>query len=174
MKDLDPFNHFFKSARCWIQVGVKLEIVEDIIESASLKGESCFLAAPELSSELENKLRKKTLKRDCSLKLYQRYAGTVLSALAEAMNMVIDKNKKQVDKALLNRRLFNAAIVASELFHMLTQDRRAFIIAGLTKDMKSRLSSTIPKKLLFGDNLSYILGDSEVMENSNLEQNFLN
>lgn len=86
------------------------------------------------------------------LSLVNELAGGI-SALGQALNHLLDKERAVHDKNVIVTQLSDAGRLFTDTFHSISISRRASITPLLNKTVKDATANTLVDVVLFGDNL---------------------
>ena len=140
----------------WISAGLSKETKEDLLDKYPRKG-NLLLEAPELNPEIAVILNESGAKRDSLFIQEQNYAASGMSALGEAITMILNDEEETIDRLKLLQNLGDAGKLLAQLHYQISSARKAYIAPVLTKQTKELLQKTSPSTLLYGNNLSDII-----------------
>lgn len=105
-----------------------------------------------------------SIKRDEHFQNTQRLAGSAMSALGKAMNMLLQNSDDNLDTLKLLGFLSDTGKLIAHLHNAETIARRAFIAPGFSKSVKSILDKSNRGNFLFGDNLTEKINEVNSLE----------
>lgn len=111
------------------------------------------LEAPVLNPEISTILPEYSAKRDSHMLERTQLAGAALAALGSAISDIIEE-KEGIDKTDFVEKLNDAAKLITHVMFSQTESRKAFILPGIDKTIKSLLEKSKTDEYLFGKNLS--------------------
>lgn len=148
----------------WMKKGLSdKEEKEKILSSIDRKGE-LHLEAPLLNEEVSVNLNPRAFARDEYFRQYQNIIATALGNAASVLSMVLDDRKKEIDRERVLKYLSNAVKLLSDLFYLLNNARKAFLIGGYEEKTQKLLKSIEPTTYLFGDDLKTRITNAKAME----------
>lgn len=137
----------------WLTEGLPEDTKKELKDKYPLTG-NVRLEAPELNEEIVSTLNEAGTKRDQLFVAEQNLVGSALSALGEAITMILKDEEEPVDQLQLLEKLSDGGKLLSQLHFQVSSARKSFIAPVLTKPMKELLQKTKPGTLLYGEKLS--------------------
>lgn len=137
----------------WLAEGLPEDMKKELIDKYPLDSNMRF-EAPELNEEVVSVLNEVGTKRDQLIVAEQNLAGSALSALGEAITMILNDEEEPVDQLELLEKLSDGGQLLSQLHFQVSSARKSFIAPALSKQMKELLQKTKPGTLLYGERLS--------------------
>lgn len=113
-----------------------------------------LIDAPAVNAEVKRPLSEVILKRDKAIEHKQKFLGSAISGLGEAITMLISSKDK--DSKLL-RILMDIARILCDCQHADTITRRNYILNSLKKELRDQLQNTKVDAFLFGQDFSEAL-----------------
>ena len=147
----------------WLTGGLKSEVKEELLKKYPRKG-NILLDPPEVNPVMLLSMSEQAIKRDEHFQDTERLAGSALSALGSAMNLLLEKTEEQLDVMKLFELLSDAGQLITDLHHTETVARRAFIAPGFSKSVKTILDKTDRGKFLLGDNITEKINEASSLE----------
>lgn len=147
------WNHFVAN-------GIPKEEQEKLLEKYARKE---GFDGPALNQEILTVLSESAQKRDAFLTEIQKVAGSILMALGAAIACLLNE-QESIDKLSFLEYLSDAAKLATSIFYKQNESRKAFILPGMTKQVKDLLSKTKSDTFLFGKGLSELIKESKALE----------
>ncbi|XP_049877990.1 uncharacterized protein LOC126375167 [Pectinophora gossypiella] len=132
--------------------GLSKEIKQKISEEYPTPGNCQYFKAPKLNPEVKAAISDLLYKKDTSLATRQERIGTVLTALTQAMDILIKCNNDNNNQILI-KHISNACRLLCDSHFIDTRLRRNFLISTLNNNMKETLKETKRDKHLFGEDL---------------------
>lgn len=150
--------------KIWIKNGLtdKTE-KKNLLESIPTKGQ-LNLQAQSLNEEMVMDLHSKAIAKDEYFKEYQNLAGATLSLIASVLSMILNDAEVPLDRNILLTNLANAVKLESELFYVLTQARKLFLIVRYEEKIQKALKNVEPTEFLFGENLKGLIENTKALE----------
>lgn len=133
--------------------GLKKDAKSQLLDIYPRKG-NCPIDTPKLNPEIEAFVNETTKKRDKYLFLDQEVCGASLSAVGEAVTMILESDNEGITKHDLLKLLVDAGKLLCELFNQLTKARKSFIYPGLDKKARTLLTNATTGDFLFGPELT--------------------
>lgn len=157
--ELEIHPTFLERWQHWVKKGLLNAEREKLLKKYS---RSLNLEAPILNPEIVAPIGEYATKRDNFRKNTQQITGSALVALGAAITLCT--KEKSIDKLDFLHWLFDAAKLISDLLHNQTQNRKAVILPGLSREVKEVLKNTTPDKFLFGENLGEKIKNAKSLE----------
>lgn len=145
----------------WIVTGLSRDVLDELTDKYPRAG-NVNLEPPVLNPEVLHSLKETAQKRDKHFVYAQRLAGTALSAMGIAITSLLKEDA--IDKLKLLELLSDAAKLLIEVHHKESSARIAYILPGMSKQIKAVLEETTPDTLLFGHGLTEKLQDAIALE----------
>ena len=145
----------------WIVTGLSKSVVKELTDKYPRTG-NCNFEAPALNPEVMHSLKEIALKRDKHFVHSQNLAGTALSAIGMAITSLLREDS--IDKLKLLEQLSDTAKLLIQVHHKESCARIAYILPGMSKQIKAVLEETKPDSLLFGHGLTEKLQDAIALE----------
>lgn len=134
-----------------LQKGLQKETKEKLQQEYLVPSNCDLLIAPALNPEAKAALSETLLKRDISIMQKQRQLGLAMSALAQAVDLLI-KQESSPQKIL--KPLSDACRIICDSHYLETKTRRNFVISSINTKLKDTLINTVRDGFLFGDNVT--------------------
>lgn len=136
----------------WTQQGVPEDEMNALLKKYAPVGD-LWLEAPAINPELLAAVPAQTRVRDEHDAQVQNVLGSALSALGQAMTLLLN-NPGEVPRLQLLQLLSDVGKLLSSCFHSQTVARRAYVLSNIAnRTVKQALASTTPTQWLFGDNI---------------------
>lgn len=158
--DVQIHPTFVQRWKYWLEKGFQEEEKQNLLKKYHRPAE---FDAPILNPEIVTFLGESACKRDTYRKEAQLFAGSALTAIGDALTMC-SQDEEGVDKLVLVERLFDAAKLIAGLHHNQSACRKAFILPGLSKEVKTLLQHTAQDTFLFGDKLGDKIKEMKSLE----------
>ena len=154
--------------KIWMRSGLNKEDKGNILSSIPKKGQ-LNLKAPCLNEEIAVDLHPRALSRDEHFKDYRNLSGAALSAISSVLSMILENKEHPLDRNLILKNLSNAVKLLSDLFFLLTQARKTFLLGKFEDKIQKILRKIEPTDYLFGDNLKSVIETSRAVEKASRE-----
>lgn len=142
--------------------GLPIEIKEKILKEHLIPANCELLAPPVLNAEVKAALPDSLIKRDAFLAEKQKHIGIALSALSNAIHMLIKKD----EHSKILKSMSDAGRIFCDVHFNESKSRRSFIISATNSSMKDTLLETKRDKYLFGENVSDRLRSAKNIQKS--------
>lgn len=129
--------------------GLNKDVKSQLLDTYPRKG-NCLIYTPKLNPEVETFVSETSKRRDKYLYLDQELSGASLSALGEAITMILESDNEGITKHDLLKLLVDSGKLMCELFNQLTKVRKAFIYPGMDKNARTLLANASTGEFLFG------------------------
>lgn len=116
-----------------------------------------------MNPEIAASLGETAYKRDSYRRDSQQLAGSALTVIGAVLTKC-SQEEESIDKIELLEFLFDAAKLIADLHYKQTECRKAFIVPGMSKDVKTILQSTAAGEMLFGDKIGEKIKEARLME----------
>lgn len=149
----------------WLSEGVPKEDRDKLLTKFNVPEE--LLAEgirPELNPEVKASLSDAAKKRDDYAFEVQKSAGASLAAMGSVLSMIMNEQEEEVDRLVVVERLSEAARLLTDVIHLQSKSRKAFILPGLDAKIKSVLTDCKTDSTLFGKNLATKIKEAKVID----------
>lgn len=143
--------------------GLQKEVKEKLLEKYRVPSNCNLLIAPVLNPEAKAALPETLVKRDNSIMQKQKQLGVALSALAQAVDLLINQ-ESSAQKIL--QPISDACRILCDNHYLETKTRRYFVVSSINTNLKETLSNTIRDGNLFGDNVTEKLKVAKTIQKS--------
>lgn len=148
--------------KVWLVKGLNQEQKENVLKKYSRKG-SVSLEAPKLNAEVLKAIPETTQRRDDHFIQTQNSIGSALSALGEAITMLLSNRDEEIVKELLVEKLCDSGKILTNVFYAESQARKAYITPTLPA-IKPILDKASTDELLYGSDLAERIKESSALE----------
>lgn len=121
--------------KSFIASGQPTEVTEELLKKYPRTG-NCNLEAPKLNGEIEASINDAALIRDKKFVHEQNLVGSALAALGTGISMIVRDEKVPIVRAKLLECLSDAGKLLADLHHSESKARKAFILPGVSKQIK--------------------------------------
>lgn len=162
-KDYEIHSALAKRWSGWLSSGIKKEEKNELL-STYANAKNCNLKGQILNPEVTKILTPTAVKRDKYSAESQNITGSAMLALGLGISLILNEKEEAVDRDLLLTYLVDAGKLLAESHHHDAISRKAMILPGVEKNMKTVLESTKMDQFLFGDNLSDKIKSEKLLE----------
>ncbi|KAI8428764.1 hypothetical protein MSG28_007445 [Choristoneura fumiferana] len=143
--------------------GLQKEVKEKLFQEYPVPSNCDLLVAPTLNPEAKAALIENLVKRDHSLMQKQKQIGVALSALAQALDLLL---KQDASKQTILKSVSDACRILCDSHYLETKTRRYFVVSSINTDLKDTLTNTVRDGFLFGENISDKLKAAQSIQKS--------
>ncbi|XP_061711559.1 uncharacterized protein LOC133520880 [Cydia pomonella] len=131
--------------------GLQKEVKEKLFQEYLVPSNCDLLVAPTLNAEAKAALTDNLIKRDHAIMEKQKQLGIALSALAQAMDLLL---KPDASAQNILKPVSDACRILCDSHYLETKTRRYFVASSINTDLKETLTNTVRDGFLFGDNIT--------------------
>lgn len=157
-------------AKIWQQIlkkGLTKESKEKIMKNYTIPENCPLLQAPNLNAEIAAAITEMSKNRDKKIKMAQQQLGVGLTAINQALTLLITSDDKVPVQAI--KMISDGCRILSDLHFMETQARTKLLVPGLEKSFLNILKDTERDDTLFGSKLSDQIRASKAVEKQGLQ-----